>query len=201
MTRALLTFLFIFLFTSPLFADFADTAWVRRYNGPGNSQDIAIAIAVDDSDNVYVTGQSLGNGTGWDYATLKYYPDGETAWVRRYNGSADSSDVATALAMDGTGNVYVTGYSQISGSDFDYVTLKYYPDGETAWVRRYNGPESSDDRASDIAVDDSGNVCVTGYSFSSVTNKDYATVKYDINGNELWMKMYNGTGNGGDKAN
>jgi len=201
MTRAFLTFLFIFLFTSPLFADFADTAWVRRYNGPGNSQDIAIAIAVDDSGNAYVTGQSLGNGTGWDYATLKYYPDGETAWVRRYNGPIDSSDVATALAIDGTGNVYVTGYSQISSSDFDYVTLKYYPDGETAWVRRYNGPESPDDRASDIAVDDSGNVYVTGYSFSSVNNKDYATVKYDINGNELWVKRYNGSGNGGDGAN
>lgn len=125
MTRALLIFLFIFLFTLPLFADFADTAWVRRYNGPGNSQDIAIAVAVDDSGNVYVTGQSLGNGTGWDYATLKYYPDGETAWVRRYNGPLDSSDVATALAIDGTGNVYVTGESQGTGTSSDYTTIKY----------------------------------------------------------------------------
>jgi len=45
---------------------------VRRFNGPGNSSDYAFAIAVDGSNNVYVTGWSAGSGTDYDYATIKH---------------------------------------------------------------------------------------------------------------------------------
>jgi len=108
------------------FAQSVDTAWVRRYNGPGNSRDAANALAVDDSGNVYVTGEGEGSGTDFDYATIKYLPNGDTAWVRGYNGPGNSMDEANALAVDGSGNVYVTGESYGSGtSSWDYATLKY----------------------------------------------------------------------------
>jgi len=167
--------------------------WVQRYNGPGNSADIALALAVDGSGNVYVTGVSVGSGTSDDYATIKYYPDGDTAWVRRYNGPpGNSQDAANAIAVDGSGNVYVTGYSTGSGTGPDYATIKYYSNGDTAWVRTYNGPGNNDDWAFAVAVDGSGNVYVTGVSVGSGTNYDYATIKYDPQGNELWVKRYNG---------
>ncbi|HEX7401620.1 MAG TPA: SBBP repeat-containing protein, partial [candidate division Zixibacteria bacterium] len=150
-----------------------DTAWVRRYNVLGYSDDYASAIAVDISGNVYVTGGSNG-----DYATIKYYPNGNTAWVRRYNGPGNSNDLPLAIAVDGSGNVYVTGWSYGSGTNGDYATIKYYPDGDTAWVRRYNGPGNDFDVANDIAVDGSGNIYVTGDSYGSGTNSDYATIKY-----------------------
>jgi len=200
MSKVLLVFIFIFFFTLPLFAQSVDTAWVRRYNGPGNSGDEASAIALDGSGNVYVTGKSWDSGTDYDYATIKYYPNGDTAWVRRCNGPANSGDEASAIALDSSGNVYVTGKSWDSGTKYDYATIKYYPNGDTAWVRRYNGPGDKEDNAYAIAVDGSGNVYVTGKSRGSGTNYDYATIKYYPNGDTAWVRRYNEPANFSDEA-
>ena len=69
------------------------------------------AAAVDAAGNVYVTGESAGAGFDFDYATIKYDPEGNELWVARYNGPGNGSDVASALAVDAAGNVYVTGQS------------------------------------------------------------------------------------------
>ncbi|MCJ7459648.1 MAG: SBBP repeat-containing protein, partial [candidate division Zixibacteria bacterium] len=175
-----------------------DTAWVRRYNGLGNDWDEAFAIAIDDSDNVYVTGGSAGIGSYanyFDYATIKYYANGDTAWVRRYNGPDNSLDESRDITVDGFGNVYVTGGSIGNGTGFDYATIKYYPDGDTAWVRRYNGPRNDEDGSSSIAIDTAGNVYVTGWSYGNGTDRDYTTIQYDPNGAMVWLKRYNGPGN------
>ncbi|MFQ6002213.1 MAG: SBBP repeat-containing protein [Candidatus Zixiibacteriota bacterium] len=182
-----------------------DTAWVRRYNGPGNFYDYPTAIAVDSSGNVYVTGYSFGSGTEYDYATVKYYSNGDTAWVRRYNGPADGEDWAYAIAVDDFGNVYVTGHSYRNDEDYDYTTIRYYSNGDTAWIRRYIGPGSlSGNKAYAIAIYGRDNIYVTGRSYGgdlpSGTAHDYATIKYDSSGNELWVKRYHGPGNGNDMA-
>ena len=173
-----------------------DTAWVRTYNGPGDYLDAAVAVAVDDSGNVYVTGRSYGSGTFDDYATIKYYPNGDTAWIRRYNGPGDWTDWAYDLAMDDSGNVYVTGALNRSGIDQDFATIKYYPDGDTAWVRTYDGEVKSDDLAVAITVDDSACIYVTGISVG--TGWDYVTIKYYTNGDTAWVRRYNGPGNDWD---
>jgi len=179
--KKLLMFALLVFWVVPCFAQ-VDTAWVRRYNGPVNYWDQARAIAVDGSGNVYVTGRSAQDSTYpipySDYATIKYYANGDTAWVRRYNGPGNGNDWAYAIAVDGSGNVYVTGGSVGSVTSSDYATVKYYPNGDTAWVRTYNGPGNSSDGACDIAVDGSGNVYVTGTSFGSGTDRDYTTIKY-----------------------
>jgi hypothetical protein len=169
-----------------------DTAWLRTYNGPGNGTDDAYAIATDSSGNVYVTGLSMGSGTSSDYATVKYYPNGDTAWVRRYDGPVNGWDKASAIAVDGSGNVYVTGSSDEEYEELireHYATIKYYPNGDTAWVRRswfsWRG-----DKANDLTVDNSGNVYVTGTSSLNMRNSVYASIKYDVNGDGLWGRIY-----------
>ena len=101
---------------------------------------------MDDSGNVYVTGNSNGSGTYDDYATIKYLPNGDTAWVRRYDGPDASADCAYALVVDGSGNVYVTGNSH-NTIDKDFATVKYLSDGDTAWIRRYDVPGGGNEAA------------------------------------------------------
>src|SRR5206468_11506423 len=126
---------------------------VARYNGPGNGDDDANAIAVDVSGNVYVTGQSTGLGTGFDYATIKYDSAGQEQWVARL----PASSIAVAIAVDGSGNVYVTGRGTGSGPLPDYATVKYDSAGQEQWVARYDGPRNGGEVANDIVVDAGGN--------------------------------------------
>jgi hypothetical protein len=172
-----------------------DPQWVRSYNGTGNDSDSPADLVVDEAGNLYVTGQSPGIGTNADYATIKYDAAGTQLWVRRYDGPtttfASDYDRAVALAVDGNGNVFVTGNS----SD-DFATVKYDAAGTEVWVRRYNGPGAGADWATSIAVDASGNSYVSGSSFgNSTTQYDFATLSYDASGNVRWTERYNGPGN------
>jgi hypothetical protein len=204
MIKKLIIFVILFLVCTPAFAEDIDTAWVRRYDGPAGYTDEAFAIALDGSGNVYVTGYSFESETDFDYATVKYYPNGDTAWVRRYNGPENSTDRASAIAVDNFGNAYVTGvtdYEGISGTSANYATIKYSADGCVTWVKTYNGQGNSTDQASAIAVDSSGNVYVTGESHSEGGgNYDYATIGYYPSGDTAWVRRYNGLADSVDCA-
>jgi hypothetical protein len=145
--------------------------WVKQYNGPAYGNDIARAIAVDLTGNVYVTGSSAGRISGFDYATIKYDTNGKLRWLKRYN----EGDFPSGIAVDRVGNVYVTGSSNDYASD--YVTIKYDTNGEQKWVKRYDGPASGNDSASAISVDKAGNVYVTGSTDGGASGSDYATIK------------------------
>jgi hypothetical protein len=171
----------------------------EKYDGPAHSDDEATAIAVDESGNVYVTGKSMGSGTGFDYCTIKYDADLNQIWAKTYNGPGNSDDEPLAIAVDSSENVYVTGKSAGSGTGLDYATVKYDANGEPRWVARYNGPGNGIDEALAIAVD-SSSIYVTGKSKGSDTTFDYYTVKYDSLGNVIWYARYYGPGNGDDEA-
>jgi len=161
--------------------------WVARYDGPGGGNDWVAALVLDSEGNVYVTGESKGLGTGTDYATVKYSPEGEELWVARYNGIGGHNDGGYALALDTSGNVYVTGCSSE-----DYATVKYSPEGEELWVARYDGPRGWEDSAHALALDTAGNVYVTGTATGPDESSDYTTIKYSPEGEELWVAPYDG---------
>jgi hypothetical protein len=196
--------------TGQPFGDYATVAydrtgmqlWVARYTGPGNMFNNAKAIAVDSrTGNVYVTGESMGIGTFTDYATVAYDSNGAQLWVARYNGPGNDKDEANAIAVDGAGNVYVTGESAGLGTLIDYATVAYDSNGAELWVARYNGPANGYDIANAIAVDSSGSVYVTGRSEGIGTGYDYATIAYNsATAAEQWVARYNGPGNGQDIA-
>ena len=176
--------------------------WKAQYNGPANSTDIPVALSIDNASNVYVTGKSIGTDTVYGYATVKYDPNGNQLWAARYHGPGTGEDHPVALAVDAAANVYVTGSSVGSGTHYtDYATIKYDSNGNELWVARYNGPANEYDDASAIAVDEGGHIYVTGGSFSGSMKRDFTTIKYDTNGNELWVARYNGPENDYDYPN
>jgi uncharacterized delta-60 repeat protein len=194
-----------------------DPAWgtngVVRYDGE-YGDDEASGIACDSAGNVFVTGKSRGSGLDYDYVTIKYDASGAPAqsWdldgIARYEGDFD--DEAAALVLHEAGgetSVFVTGHSANSaaGTANDYVTIKYLPDGsgDPAWgtggILRYDG--GTDDRATAMAINSSGEVYITGKSEKSSGNYDYYTIKYDGAGNLSWRARYhNDPFDGNDEA-
>jgi uncharacterized delta-60 repeat protein len=177
-----------------------DTAWVRRYNGPADEEDIPEAIAVDGDGSVYVTGASLAGPANHDCATIAYAPDGDTLWVRRYDGPDHADDACFAIQVDGLDNVFVAGVSIDTATHGDCLTIKFDSNGDTVWVRRYNGPSNGYDNADDLQIDALGNVYVTGTSWDDASFDDYLTLKYSPSGEMLWVRRYDGTGGYDDVA-
>jgi hypothetical protein len=106
-------------------------AWYAR----SAADDQAKSIAVDNAGNNYVTGSSVNGVYYEDYVTAKYVADGTELWVARFNGPGNNEDIPSAMAVDDSGNVYVTGRSNGGSSNFDYSTIKL--------VQRYIVPEVS----------------------------------------------------------
>jgi len=173
--------------------------WTKFYHPDGSDYNQVKSISPDGQGNLYVTGISHNNDTKEDIATLKFNSDGTLLWKAIYNGPANNTDVPSAMIVDKDGNAYITGSSKGSGTDFDYVTLKYNAEGKEVWNARYNDQSNGSDNASCIALDSLGGIYVSGSTWNG-TDEDYATIKYDPFGNELWIAKYNGPGNSMDKA-
>lgn len=136
-------------------------------------------------------------------STLLAVPSVLSQWVQTYNGPGNFDDYplgSKTMAIDPAGCMYVTGWSYGAGTLWDFATVKYSPSGETLWVRRYNGNSNNNDMAAAIARDASGNIYVTGKSWSAGSYYDFTTIKYDLHGTLQWVRTYNGPDNGGDEA-
>jgi len=173
--------------------------WTNHFHG-GYYSDAAGVLAVDASNNVFVSGISYGPSSDFDYATVAYSSTGVGLWTNRYSGSGNDYDYVTAMTVDDSGSVYVTGCSVGSGSGYDIATIKYSGTGSWLWVNRYAGTANRDDVANAITVDSGNKVYVTGYSFSTVTSNDYATLQYDSAGVPVRTNRFNGDGSRDDTA-
>lgn len=173
-------------------------AWTARYNGTGNGEDNCYLLKIDNSGNVYLSGSSMGTGTGLDYAIVKFNSAGVQQWAARYTGPGNATDEVYSLQIDNSGNVYITGYSNGGASMDDIVTIKYNSAGAEQWVKRYNGSANNDDYGNSLQIDAAGNIIVTCASTESASDIDYLTIKYDPSGNQMWTAFYNGPGNDED---
>ncbi len=178
------------LIHAPSRAEIVTVQWERIYNGP--QVDVPNALAADSAGNVIVTGSSKRLGYS-DYYTAKYSAaDGTLLWEQRYDGPGGLEDFPVALLIDNAGNAIVTGSSTPVPAPFprlDYYTAKYAAaDGALLWERRYNAANGPDE-AKAMAVDNEGNVIVTGISSDQqvVPDGGWYTAKYAAaDGTVLW---------------
>jgi hypothetical protein len=173
--------------------------WYATYNGPANYIDQSQAIAIDQIGYVYVTGYSYAGGD-YDYATIKYSPQGEQMWVARYTSPTAANDQAVDLAVDGEGNVYVTGTCGTDWSNYDVVTVKYNAQGQQQWIATFDGATHSSDSPLLIKTDAQGYIYVIGKTTNSNYIYDYLTLKYDSSGSLQWEALYDTPQNGEDVA-
>ncbi len=180
--------------------------WSKFYNAPANQDDRALAIAVDASDNVYVTGQSdIDNSStvNYDFATVKYNSAGTQQWSRITGSVFIQDDIPMAMKVDGSGNIFITGRSDQDpgiGDDNDWMTVMYNTGGTLQWSLFKGGSSvGKGDTPGNLVLD--GTSCyVVGSLENSGTQKDATVVKYDIIGTETFAKEYNGLGDFNENA-
>ncbi|MFH1321988.1 MAG: hypothetical protein ABII90_15215, partial [Bacteroidota bacterium] len=167
--------------------------WAAIHADTGEAYSLVIGQS-----GIYVTGWTkAGNTDKHDYTTVKYDPNGTQLWSVKYNGGDD--DVAKEIVCDNADNTYVTGISISPGTNqANHHTVKYNSSGVEQWVAQYNYgpiPQTSTDRqnsldACNIALDAGNNIYVSGVKDNG--SLDYAVIKYDNSGTELWTVNYNG---------
>jgi len=148
--------------------------------------DIARSVAVDNANNIIVTGQCIITGDPYcHYLTVKYNPNGTILWADTIVNSRH--DTGLGVAVDNANNIIVTGYCVMEGANCDYFTVKYDPGGAILWQDTVDN--RTYDYAHGVAIDNLNNIIVTGTTGESFMDYDYFTVKYDTNGTILWTDI------------
>lgn len=175
-----------------------NTVWRNVFNAPSSGVDAALAMTMDASGNIYITGYAKFTTSATDIVTIKYNAAGVIQWTANYGFTTDQYEQGNSIVVDGSGNVFIAGQSDPDSTatvSDDYVVIKYNSAGVQQWVQRTNGTGNGVDRPSKIVLDTTGNPVVTGRS-DNLLNYDYLTVKYNAStGVPLWSVRYDRTHN------
>ncbi|HNX89802.1 MAG TPA: SBBP repeat-containing protein, partial [Paludibacteraceae bacterium] len=206
--------------------------WAGAIGGYSNTSCLQAAncVKVDNAGNSYMTGYFLGSidfdpgiGTailtsvgGWDIFIAKYDVSGNFIYAKGIAGS--SYEVGNSIAVDATGNVYITGYYQgtvdfdpgagianLTPAGQDIYFAKYDAAGNYVYAKSLGGADN--DQGFSIAVDVAGNVYITGYfrgtadfdpgagtaNLTSAAENDIFFAKYDAGGNYVYAKSIGGS--------
>ena len=162
--------------------------WSVRYN---TAESYATSIDVDDSGNVYVAGYKTVSFDD-DMFLIKYNSAGVEQWNRTY--AVGFEDQAVDVQADNNGSVYITGFVWTSGNSYDWATVKFTSGGVQQWANTYNTVAGNYvDKAVSLAIDNAGDVYVTGDSrYFTTTNDDIVTIKYTSAGATAWTCPWTG---------
>jgi hypothetical protein len=168
--------------------------------GLGSRGNILVEDAkVDSSENFYYV-YNFENGSD-TYITTAFSGDGAEMWAQ-YNPTGGNNSIVLALAIGALSNVIVTGanehYPEPNGA---YGTYMIGNGGAYVWASLYSLTAAGGSAGTAIASDQAGNAYVTGYSPATNSSNNIVTIKYDGNGNQIWLESYIGPNNSSAVAN
>ena len=174
------------------YAATGEPLWTQTYAGPAKLKDQGRAVVVDPAELVYVAGLANVVDQGNNVLVRKYAADGMPVWTKSFNGAAMLADVASAAALTPDG-LLVGGATAVTGAGNDSWLRKYSPEGAVMWTRGHAGAAKGHDETNAVAVSDDG-----AYFYAAGTEtvvgeaRNLWLGKYDIDGNQLWSRLYNG---------
>ncbi len=172
--------------------------WSQRFDSNLATINSPVGQVADGAGNVYVAcnDDSSAFETA-QIALLKYAGDGTLLWTKFLPGTNAGGAFASRLALDSQGRVIIAGtaYNSARG-DSDIVAIKCDPDGAVLWSARYD--EALYETPSSLAVDHADNIYVAGFVSNQRTPCDLLVVKYDANGQQIWVAHYDNPAHGSD---
>ncbi len=171
--------------------DLGELEWEQIKTGTKFGVEKGQVLVLDEEGNPISSGVHW-NGNDLDFYTVKYDKEnGDVLWSHIYDSNHSGLDIPTAMAIDGDGNVFVAGVSYIGNEVYAYSLLKYDDSGGLLWsITDENNIQGSWSEPTSIAIDNNGNIAVTGFGAVEEEADGYwegqITKVYDSEGDELW---------------
>ncbi len=197
------TFLFLLAFSLSINTQAQlPTQWVREFTPRGLGTDVTYTIKTDPQGNVYTCGYSAGTRNYSDAFVMKRSAIGDTLWTWYHDGAGKWADYAYDLAVDATGNVFVSGEEEnASGGNHTCFTAKLNTQGVQQWLTLYApGVSSYNSQGKHIIIDALGNSYVAGSTYGPQSSQDWLVIKYNSLGVQQWVDQYNSAAGGADEV-
>ena len=167
---------------------FGDTVWTRTFGGYHNDQGYDVKQTVDGG--YIITGKIIPPGQPYgDVYLIKTDENGDEIWTQNYGG--DDGTLGYSVVQTSDGGHMVTGYVNIISSDHCYIFLmRTDADGDTIWTRTFDNYYMQG-KGWDVIRTQDGNYVAAGQTWP-VGSGDVFLMKFDDNGDTLWMRNYGG---------
>lgn len=157
-----------------------------------SSVEIVTDVVTDGSGNMYICGATQQNaGQGYDMYIAKVTNSLTISWETTYNANS-LDDFAKGIAIDGSGQLWVTGVTTHSTQGKNITTLRINSSGVIQSTLTVNGSFNGNDEGMDVVIDASNNAYIACYQTLSATNSDFYTIKYNSSATQIWEKFTDG---------
>ncbi len=174
--------------------------WSDTYLGiEDNSIELNSAATAPDG-STYAAGKLSHTTQGYDVVLIRHRPDGDRAWVRRFDSVTHQDEQALAVATSKAGIVVTTGRCRPTSGAWDVLTTAWSTSGDRLWVRRILVDDSLSSEGRDVLVTPTGEIYITG-TLVRDGNQDLFVAKYSKAGALLWKKYIAGSAGDWDQGN